>query len=186
MHEAANSIKVAEIPAPFTHTIHNTLPVTQHLWPTGPETRKLQHWAARSLADVCHHAEQTERLGLVTPSLFGEYSPQCYVLKLLHLHTTVCLTTVKSFIQQKWASTTSHLRNGAEVENGLVSDARQVLDDVGHVTQRIHDQFIQARDGICSLLRLRQLQQCVCVLAPHLPNDTDQCCMTDTMHLGSS
>ena len=65
-------------------------------------------------------------------------------------------------------SSLTNLRNGTEVEDGLVSDARQILNDIWHVSERIHDQFIQTHHSVLPLLWPRQIQQLVSVFAPHL------------------
>ena len=58
--------------------------------------------------------------------------------------------------------------NSTEVEDGLVSDAGEVGNDVRNVSQCVHDQLVHACQGVMPLLGLRKVLQFPRIFAPHL------------------
>lgn len=61
-----------------------------------------------------------------------------------------------------------YLRNCTEIEDALVAQARQIGDNVRHVSQSVGDEQVETRQSRLDLLWPGQVLQAVCKLTPGL------------------
>ena len=122
----------------------------------------------------CRNCHYLHHIQLTIYRVTRPYHTMAEVQFLLHL---LYLQAYKAF----WDT---NLRNGTEVEDRLVSDARQILNDVRYMSESVHYQLIQTCHGVLSLLGPRQIQQLVSVLAPHLAKHISVHFMSTAVTLG--